>query len=180
MFATDSRANGCSESMGEGRGGAVAACGTIHPHVHQIRLRGAVVLLDGDRILLVEHEKGGRRYWLLPGGGVEVGESLTEAARRELLEETGFEVEVGRLLLVCEAIGPENGGIRHVVQVVYAGRVTGGSLRPGRDGRLVDAAWHRLAGLGELPLYPPIGAAVAELCAEGLEGPVRHLGNVFT
>ena len=147
--------------------------------VDQIRLRVAACILDGDRILLAQHLKAGRRYWLLPGGGVDVGESLTVAARRELHEETGLDIEVGRLLLVCEAIGHDGAGFRHIVQLVHAGRVVGGELRPGRDGRLVEVAWRPVADLPDLPFFPPIAGQVAELCAERLEGPVRCLGNVF-
>lgn len=148
--------------------------------VPEIRIRVAVCLLDGDRVLLVEHEKEGRRYWLLPGGGVEMGETLVDAAAREVREETGFDVEVGRLLLVCESIEPiSRRRTRHLVNLVFAGRMLGGTLRPGLDGRLVDAGWQPVSRLAVLPMYPPIGSAVAACCAEGLEGPVRSLGNVW-
>jgi ADP-ribose pyrophosphatase YjhB (NUDIX family) len=142
----------------------------------EVRVRVAVCILDGDRILLVQHLKNGRRYWLLPGGGVEVGETLAETAVRELREETGYDVEVGRLLLVCESLEPRG---RHLVNLVFAGEIRGGSLRPGLDGRLVDASWEPVDGLGGLEMYPPIGAEVLRSCREGLGGEVRLLGNVW-
>ena len=142
----------------------------------EVRIRVAVCILDGDRILLVQHLKNGRRYWLLPGGGVEVGETLAETALRELREETGYEIEAGRLLLVCESLEPKG---RHLVNLVFAGEVRGGSLRAGLDGRLVDAGWLPVDDLASLEMYPPIGAEVLRCCREGLAGEVRVLGNVW-
>jgi 8-oxo-dGTP diphosphatase len=142
----------------------------------EVRIRVAVCILDGDRILLVQHLKNGRRYWLLPGGGVEVGETLAETALRELREETGYDIELGRLLLVCESLEPKG---RHLVNLVFAGEIRGGSLRAGLDGRLVDAGWEPLDDLATLEMYPPIGAEVLRCCREGLAGEVRVLGNVW-
>lgn len=131
---------------------------------------------DGDRMLLVEHEKAGRRYWLVPGGGVEVGETLHQSAAREVLEETGFAVAVGRLQVVCEAIEP---GGRHILNLVYAGDVTGGSLVVGTDRALRDAAWHPRAAIAGLTMYPPIAEALLTCWEEGFAGPVRELGNLW-
>ena len=57
-----------------------------------------VLLLGPDRKLLLlhaEHAADGHRFWLTPGGGLEPHESFEEAARRELREETGLDVQVG-------------------------------------------------------------------------------------
>ena len=142
----------------------------------QLRIRVALCLVDADQILLVLHQKDGRHYWLLPGGGVEVGETLADAARREVREETGYDVEVGRLILICESLEP---GGRHLVNLVFAGRITAGELRPGRDHRLVDARWSAVADLPSLEMYPAIGADLHASCVAGFSGEVRFLGNVW-
>jgi len=59
-----------------------------------IRIRVGVLIWRDGEVLLVRREKGGRSYWLVPGGGVDPGETMVEAAPRELLEETGYSVEV--------------------------------------------------------------------------------------
>jgi 8-oxo-dGTP diphosphatase len=161
--------NVCSESRAAGH----------NARVHEgIRIRAACVALDGEgRVLLVQHRKEGREYWLLPGGGVEQGETLLDAARRELFEETGLEGEVGRLLLVCESIDPGSG--RHILHVAFAATVRPGPLHPGYDGRLVDAAWLPSRRLGELPLFPAIGAELLSALDDHLRGPARYLGNVW-
>ena len=141
-----------------------------------IRVRVAACICDGDRILLVEHVKGANRYWLLPGGGVELGETLAEACARELLEETGLDVEVGRLLLLCEAIEPAG---RHLLNIVFAARVRGGVLSAGRDGVLEEVAWRHRDELPSLDMHPPIAAQLIECWDEEFRGPVRNLGNVW-
>jgi 8-oxo-dGTP pyrophosphatase MutT (NUDIX family) len=63
-----------------------------------IRPRAAAVVLDGGRVLLVKRYRRGRDYAVLPGGGIEAGETPEVAALRELAEETTLTARIDRLL----------------------------------------------------------------------------------
>lgn len=142
-----------------------------------VRIRVAVCLTKGNRMLLVQHEKADRQYWLLPGGGLERGETIAQCAAREVEEETGYRVEPGRLLLTCEAIEPEG---RHIVNLMYAGRITGGELAVGvDDSALRDAAWQPRDAIESLTMYPPVARVLLECWDQGFAGPVHELGNIW-
>ncbi len=139
-----------------------------------IRIRVAVAIVDSNKILLVQHEKYGREYWLLPGGGVKYGETMKAAAQRELMEETGYEVEVGSLFMVSESIPPDLH--RHVINVYYWGRVVSGSLNVTQDRVLRDAQWIDLADLPHLTIYPAVGREIIAAIETG-SVPQLSIGN---
>ena len=124
------------------------------------RIRVSALLHWGDRILLCRHEKPGKEYWLLPGGGVNSGESLVDALRRELLEEVGIEeVPSEGPIAIVDSIAPVRSfAAKHVVHIIFSGDLEGRSLERVTS---ADAAvrGHRLFSLGELDeivLHPPI------------------------
>lgn len=64
----------------------------------------ALVEKDGKFLLVKEILESGKEYWIIPGGGVEFGESMDEAVKRELKEETGLDIEVMKMIDFHEAV----------------------------------------------------------------------------
>lgn len=113
------------------------------------------VVLDGDKVLLVRRGREPLRgEWSLPGGLVEVGETLVQALRREIAEETGLAVKVGGIVKVLDRITrDEQGRVRfHYVLVDFLCRVEGGELRAGTD--VSEARWVLRHELAEFHLRP--------------------------
>jgi 8-oxo-dGTP diphosphatase len=111
------------------------------------------ILVDRGRILLVERGKEPLKgWWSLPGGALETGETLRDAVRREVREETGLEIEPVAVFEIFERILRDLDGRPeyHYVLIDYLCRVTGGGLRPGDDVSRVE--WVREEHLGTLAI----------------------------
>lgn len=127
----------------------------------QPRIRVSALLRWRGSILLCRHEKPGREYWLLPGGGVNAGESLVQALRRELREEVGLDEQMpfeGPVAIVDSIAPPNSMAAKHVVHIIFAADLTGRSLEAVTS---EDAAvkGHRLfapADLVDVVVHPPI------------------------
>lgn len=99
-------------------------------------------MLDGDRVLLVRRGREPLRgEWSLPGGKLELGETLREGIAREVREETGLIVLPGALVKVLDRIvRDDDGRVRyHYVLVDFVCAVVGGDLRAGSDAE--DVQW---------------------------------------
>jgi 8-oxo-dGTP diphosphatase len=111
------------------------------------------IIFDGDLVLLVERGKEPLKgYWSLPGGMVETGESLDDAVKREILEETGLHIRPLRIAEVFERIMHDAEGKTeyHYVLIDYVCVVTGGDLEAADDAG--KAEWFRREDLPGLLL----------------------------
>jgi ADP-ribose pyrophosphatase YjhB (NUDIX family) len=94
------------------------------------------LIFQNDAILLVERGKEPLKgWWSLPGGILETGETLADGISREVLEETGLEVEPSSIFEIFERIMPDAEGRTefHYVLIDYVCRVTGGALAAASD-----------------------------------------------
>jgi len=107
----------------------------------------AVLVDEAGRILLALWNQGPVPTWTLPGGGLEPGETPEHAAVREVFEETGYEIELGRLLgedAFDVAADERLDGVRRPLRsarLVFEARIVGGELTYEVDGTTDEAAW---------------------------------------
>lgn len=122
----------------------------------------AVITDDAGRVLLAHWHEGRRSSWTLPGGGLEPGEDPEVAARREVREETGFDVELDGLLGIDSRVIPARQRVQsghdqplHALRIVYRAHITGGALRNEVGGSTDRAEWFlvdAVAGLHHVKL----------------------------
>lgn len=127
----------------------------------------AVITDDRHRILLTWYNgENPHPLWTLPGGGVEFEESLEAAVVREVFEETGFHVTVGRPLFTSTAtadVGNRSPRPFKAVRIAFEAMIVGGDLGTTEVGGSTDEA--RWIPLAELPDHAPRAQIVDEACA---------------
>lgn len=114
----------------------------------------AIVRNDAGELLMIERTDNG--LWAVPGGAQDVGESVADAVRREVLEETGIEVEVTGLSGVYSdprhVIAYDDGEVRQEFSLCFRARPVGGELRASSESKRVS--WVAPAQLATLDIHP--------------------------
>lgn len=135
-----------------------------------MRVRVTGVVIEDGRILLLNQDTGTGRSWSLPGGKLEAGETLAEALVREMREETGLNVEPGRLLYVCDHVPAE------IVHITFEARRVGGTLGDIEAG--ADTTPIRGMEFVPVPKLPELGFSerFTELVTAGFPGAGSYMG----
>lgn len=124
-------------------------CGWVYYFAPQVAAVAILTRAEDEKFLLVQRgEDPGKGLWGLPGGFVELGETVMDALTREIMEETGYEVEIVTLVGVWSFFN--NSKKIAGVAAVYETRVTGGALQVASDS--TNAEWVTFERAMEFPL----------------------------
>ncbi len=128
----------------------------MFPCDKNVRIRVGGILVSDNTVLLVSHKKKGDVYWLIPGGGVDYGESLEEALVREFREELNIHVKVDKTAVMFDSIDPE--GDRHILNICFFCSHIDGEFLLGSEKRLNSFQFFSADDISRLPMYPPVNA----------------------
>lgn len=131
------------------------------------RVRVAGILIKDNKILLIEHKKNDKKYWLIPGGGVDWGESTAEALIREYKEETNLDVIVEKFLFLSETIAPDKK--KHVINLYFKIRKDENSKAEmilGGESNLNDLKFVSKEEIETIKIYPNIKEQIKQLLDE--------------
>ncbi|HEV8524831.1 MAG TPA: NUDIX hydrolase [Terriglobales bacterium] len=128
---------------------------------------GAVIVQNGRALVVRRSTEPLMGEWSIPGGVLELGETLRQGAEREALEETGLTVEVGEVLEVFDRIVPDAEGKTrfHYVLIDFLCRPVAGELRPGGDA--AEVRWISREELKTFAIAEPAAAVIRKALEAG-------------
>ncbi|MGL5830163.1 MAG: NUDIX hydrolase [Angustibacter sp.] len=133
------------------------------PAANSLVPAASVVVLDGHGHVVL-HRRRDNDLWALPGGVMELGESIAECAVRETCEETGLDVELVGIVGIYSdpkhVFAYDDGEVRQEFSICFLGRVTGGSLSTSDESHEVRA--FPPGEIADLPMHPSIRTRITD------------------
>ena len=140
--------------------------------------RSAAIIVQKNQVALVKRVRGGKTYYVFPGGGVEEGETPEDAVVREIKEELGLDISVERLIVEI--------AYRSHKQFYFLVKVNGGEFGSGTGPEMIgeyphesgtyEAAWLPISSIPNNIVYPaPVAELVVRSVKEGWASGVIHI-----
>ncbi len=136
----------------------------------RIRIRIAAVILNKkNELLLVNHQKNGKSYWLFPGGGVEYGETFEKALKRELKEELSLKIKkIKNFVFINEIIYPDKK--RHIVNLYFKVEINkNDKIKVNSDSILKNAQFFNIRKFKKILFYPDIKNVIIKMWKNGFK-----------
>jgi 8-oxo-dGTP diphosphatase len=136
----------------------VVYCADESSPMPRIAVRG--VIYRNDEILLSHHRNEEREWYLIPGGGINHGESVEQAFHREMLEETGYRCAFGRVVMIREVMNTDNKlailpDQFHQIEIYVAGNIISKQSDPvAMDLQQISYCWMPTVKLNEVTFFP--------------------------
>ncbi len=146
-----------------------------------IRIRASALIVHDEKLLLIKcHDEPVGLHYNIPGGGTDYGESLEVAVKREVMEETCAEVNVGQLLMILEALFrderlPE--GMNHSIRFYFRCElvdIAQPRLPDIPDEHQTGVEWIPIAELTHIPLLPAIGDLIQKVLKRDDPEPILY------
>lgn len=142
-----------------------------------VELRCSAIVFRGDAVLLLGRRRDGMQDWVLPGGHPRPREGTQTCAYREVLEETGLDVEVGRVAFVLETTDPA--GDRRLIEIVFLATERNAYAEPKEREPGLRPQFVAVDDTPLLDLRPPIAGYLRGLHRTRLRATAPYLGNLW-
>jgi len=119
----------------------------------KIATRPSVIVIKDNKVLVVKSRYGDEEFYLFPGGGVEFGETLKDAAIRETLEETGYHVRIIKPVYINEYIDARDKS-RRVLNIFFLARLLNKKRLKIKDKKIKEVKWVSIDKIKEIDLKP--------------------------
>ncbi len=140
-----------------------------------ISIRPAILLMEDRKILTLKYIYGGVEVLNLPGGNLELGEHLEEALSREMMEELGIEVEVGKMICVGDTFLESKQ--KHTFHIIFEGKLLSGTPKVNPlETSALDIFWLPIDELFKVNLYPNVSDALQQFLNYSLED--KYIGRI--
>jgi 8-oxo-dGTP diphosphatase len=141
------------------------------------RVRVAGIVVKNNSILFIKQEKNGKEYWLLPGGGLDFGETFYNCLKREFEEEVNIEIEPKEMLFLSEGIAPDMS--RHIVSVYFGADWISGEIKVGEEAILKEVKFIDIKEIDKYTIYPNIKKELKEYVENKEIHQIKYISNIW-